>query len=137
MIQNLQSKNTIIYSNLDIQFLNEYLPYTLNFLNFNQFPRKYYSKSSLVPLSLISTFFRNQYPYQKQENLISIISLFKMVIPKITILELYRISHILLNNSPKPLTQEKCLQLHEQQKSLKSISLKEKTTLNTNLNFLK
>ena len=134
MIQNLQSKNTIIYSKLDIQLLNEYLPYTLNFLNFNQFPRKYYSKSSLVPLSLISTFFRNHYPYQSQENLISIISLFKMVIPKITILEL---SHILLNNNPKPLTQEKCLQLHENQKSLKSISLKEKTTLNTNLNFLK
>lgn len=137
MIQNLQSKNTIIYSNLDIQLLHEYLPYTLNFLNFNQFTRKYYSKKSLVPLSLISTFFRNHYPYQSQENLINIISLFKMVIPKISILELYRISHILLNEQPHPLTQEKCLQLYEQQKSLKSISLQEKITLNTNLNFLK
>lgn len=137
MTQNLQSKNTIIYSNLDIQLLHEYLPYILNFLNFNQFPRKHYSKKSLVPLSLISTFFRNHYPYQSQENLINIISLFKMVIPKISILELYRISYILLNEQPQPLTQEKCLQLHEQQKSLKSISLQEKITLNTNLNFLK
>lgn len=137
MTQNLQSKNTIIYSNLDIQLLHEYLPYTLNFLNFNQFPRKNFSKKSLVPLSLISTFFRNHYPYQSQENLINIISMFKMVISKISVLELYRISHILLNEQSNSLTQEKCLQLYEQQKSLKSISLQEKTTLNTNLNFLK
>lgn len=137
MIQNLQSKNTIIYSNSDIQLLQEYLPYTLNFLNFNQFPRKYYSKKSLVSLSLISTFFRNHYPYQPQQPLINLITQFKMVIPKITILELYRISHLLSSLPPSPLTQEKCLQLHEQQKSLKSISLQEKSTINTNLNFLK